>query len=175
MPSEGAFIDVTGGMVVAKHAERAELPVAVAPTDARLDGINTIRAPLVAVGCWKLPAHFFIFDSSVVCPNSQQGFTSFAELRADLIDKKTQKKPPLSLFGHCDPVGDEVYNMMLGARRARAVYCALIHDVAGWEKLYSSNIGGDVWGRMSLQTMMGALLDGDGKPYWGGKADGAWS
>jgi hypothetical protein len=81
MPGEGLFIDVTGGMVMGTHPERPQMPVAVAPTDADNKGFNTIRAPLITVACWKLPDHFFDYDSSVVLPNSKDGFSKFMDLR----------------------------------------------------------------------------------------------
>lgn len=166
------FIDVTGGGIVATHPERPEAAVAVAPTDK--DKVNTIRIPLIAVACFLIPDHFFDFDSSVVHADAQDPITKFIELRRTLADTKLGA-PPLSIFGHTDPVGDVFYNMQLGWRRARSIYGLLIHDIDIWESLYFNALGGDVWGRRSLQMMLNTVTDSDGNPFYAGPVDGAWT
>ena len=177
MPSEGLFIDVTGGMVLAKHPERPQLPAGVAVTDSKTS-FNTIRAPLLAIACWKLPDDFFAFDSSLVDPVSRQGFLKFFELRKDLgvldADGKTKLLPPISIFGHTDPVGSEIYNNVLSGRRSRAVYATLVHDVEIWEDLHKHPHGNDTWDVKAEQTMLGpdSLKDANGAPYFDGPATG---
>jgi hypothetical protein len=176
MGEGGLFIDVTGGMVLAKHPERAQVPAMVAPTDDATKALNTIRAPLIAIACWKLPDHFFDFDSSVVVPESKGGFAKFFDLRKDLVDAKTGLAPPLTIFGHADPVGKDAYNSTLSSRRAAAVHALFTRNTDVWEFLYSDPQGtGDIWGRKSLQVMLGALPSQDGTPFFTGKADGVWS
>jgi hypothetical protein len=169
---DGIFIDVTGGGVLGTHPERPEAAVAVAPSGP--DQLNTIRIPLMAIACWLLPDHYFAFDSSLVHPDAQPQLTKFVGLRRRLTDPRAGA-PPLSIFGHTDPVGPIDYNMQLGWRRARAVYALLTHDVAIWESLYSVPLGGDIWGRKALQMMLGALSDATGEPYYPGPQDGVWT
>jgi outer membrane protein OmpA-like peptidoglycan-associated protein len=177
MAGAGLFIDVTGGMVLGTHPERPQLPVAVAPTDGDGKGLNTIRAPLVTIACWKLPDHFFAFDSSVIAPDAKNGFAQFIQLRRQLADAKTGAAPPLSIFGHADPVGDDAYNTVLSSRRAAAVYGLLVRDLDLWDFLFTNRqiCLGDDWGQRSLQVMLGAVPDAAGAPYYDGPADGVMS
>ena len=65
--------------------------------------------------------------------------------------------PPLSIFGHADPVGDDDFNKVLSGRRANAFYSMLVRDVDAWEKLFGNPAGGDDWGVRSIQTMLATV------------------
>lgn len=67
---------------------------------------------------------------------------------------RTRRSP---IFGHSDPTGDEDYNKVLSGRRAEAIYAVLTHDVARWERLYTSQTGGDNWGAKNVKLMLEAL------------------
>jgi hypothetical protein len=123
---------------------------------------NSIATFLIPVGCWRVEDMRFAFDSSFVLP----GIAAEMPLLADLREKHTIRlkgatpgaeilsPPPLSLFGHADPVGNDDYNKQLSGRRAMAIYALLIRDTAMWEKLFSHGFSGDNWGDPALQTML---------------------
>jgi peptidoglycan hydrolase-like protein with peptidoglycan-binding domain len=69
--------------------------------------------------------------------------------------KKNGKYPPLSLFGHADPVGEDAYNKQLSGRRARAIYCLFTHDVNGWEQLYNAE-----WSSKNVLQLMRQATSG---------------
>lgn len=123
----------------------------VAPTLAA--HINTIRARLIPVGCWKMEDLRFEFDTSIVRPEARNEMSKLARLRA------AHPGAPLSIFGHADPVGNDIYNKQLSGRRARAVYALLIRDVEMWEELYNAKIQGvgDPWKYKAIQIMLRAL------------------
>lgn len=155
------LIDDSTVGIFAVHAVRATLPVLVAPTtDDAPAAFNTIREPLVTIGCANLPDDHFAFDSSVLSANSIEGFKKFGSLL------RRNPTAPAALFGHADPEGKDLYNKFLSERRARAVYAALRRDVAMWEALFENPEGaaGDVWGTRSIQIMLEALGDFDGAP-----------
>lgn len=152
------LIDDSSVGIFAVHAVRATLPVQVAPTtDDAPNAFNTIRDPLVTIGCANLPDDHFAFDSSVLAANSIEGFKKFGSLL------RRNPGAPAGLWGHADPEGGDLYNKFLSERRARAVYAALRRDAAMWEALYENpeGAGGDVWGTRSIQTMLAALEDFD--------------
>jgi len=156
------FVDVTGDSdgKVAKHPARLHLPVLVAPsTDA--DTFNTIRAPLIAIACMKLPDSNFDFDSTLVLPIAADKFQRFARLRTDLVDKKTGEQAPASVFGHADNQGPNDYNSMLSAHRAAAVYAILTRDVALFDDVrnHSATGVGKFWGDRGDRKMLSFVVD----------------
>lgn len=157
------FLDIADDAgVVATHPEQIEFPNRVATSLEGDNTHNTIKPFLLVVGCALAPDNHFQFDSSFVTPDAKRGMKRLARLFADLTDptidsdKESDKTPPLSIFGHADPVGSNEYNSILSARRARAVFGMLIRDAKIWESLFSRHhpMGGDVWGPESLQTMI---------------------
>ena len=120
---------------------------------------NTLGERLAPQGCFRLDDMRFEFDSSFVKPEVADEMPFLA----DLIEKHTMNaqqgriKPPLSIFGHADPIGEDDYNKRLSGRRAAAVYAMLVRDVDMWEDLYSHSAGGDNWGVRSTQTILAAL------------------
>lgn len=148
------MVDETTAGIFASHANRAVLPVIVAPTASdRAKAFNTVRKDTVAVACANLYPSNFAFDSSVVAPEAREGFQSLGRI--------IRRHPgcPMSLFGHADPSGNDIYNKWLSERRARSIYAVMRRDVAIWEALYSDPQGasGDAWGLRSVQLMLDAL------------------
>src|SRR5262245_38531658 len=120
-------LDETEEGVVATHTARVELPVLTAHTieENRSKFLNTIRPSLVTIACMNLTNKGFEFDSSFVGPKSRDRFTAFAELMKRLSkDDPTGagRFPPITIFGHTDPSGDEAYNKRLSGRRAKAMF-----------------------------------------------------
>jgi hypothetical protein len=141
------------GNVAADHPPPEPLRALVAPTTA--DRFNTIAERLVPKGCFRLEDVHFEFDSSFVKPEVAQAMPALADLRNK--HKQGDLVPPLSIFGHGDPVGKDDYNKRLSGRRAQAIYAMLVRDEALWEELFSHPAGGDQWGNASIVTMLDAL------------------
>ena len=74
------MLDIGPAGIVASHPQRFELPLLVAPRPEEQPSTerNTIRAQLVTIGCMRLFKAGFAFDSSVVGPEAERSFTSFA-------------------------------------------------------------------------------------------------
>ena len=156
------FVDIGPDGAVAVHPQRLELPVLLSPIaeERKASDVNTVREPLVAIGCMKLPSGSFEFDSSLIGPQAEARLTKFAKfmqaLRAqDTVEPK--RFPPISLFGHADPTGKEGYNATLSGRRALAVYGLLTRKVALWDTLFKG-FGGDVWDRRAVRLMLSTSL-----------------
>ncbi len=139
------------GGVASNHPVPQTLPVLAGPTTA--DDFNTVRAALIPVGCWRIEDLRFEFDSSILRPETKKEFAKLADLF------KSHAGAPISLFGHADPVGDDVYNKSLSGRRVEAVYAVLTRNVDMWEKLYGSLIqgSGDAWKYRAVQVALQGL------------------
>lgn len=148
MANEDA-VDIIGGLS-ADHPAGDLLPVLASPSTAG-KGKNTIRMELVPVGCWKLEDVRFAFASSFLLPETKKEFDELAALL------KKHPKAPLTVFGHADPVGDDVFNKKLSGNRAESVYAVLIRDVARWEQLRKAGGNAEGWGTSSIQHMVKAL------------------
>ncbi|MBK8258109.1 MAG: OmpA family protein [Polyangiaceae bacterium] len=137
------------GGVTAESPTRVRLPMFVAPTTTSFH--NTFRPELNPVACCRLDDVRFGFESSFVRMSATNELARLGEL--------LNSKPGvvLSIFGHADPVGSDDFNKLLSGRRAMAVYGLLVRDVALWEKLYSSPLGGDDWGLPAIRSMLEAL------------------
>lgn len=150
----------TEGGVSGDHPVIEGTPAKVAPATGKEQ--NVLAKFLIPLGCWRVEDIRFAFDSSFVLP----GVAAEIPLLAQLREKHTMRvpggspgseilvPPPLSLFGHADPVGNDDYNKQLSGRRAIAIYGLLTRDTALWEKLFSHSFGGDKWGDGSLETML---------------------
>jgi hypothetical protein len=112
---------------------------------------NTYRPAFFPVACWHIYDIRFEFDSSFVLPDSQDEMAELKRLCAE------HPESPMSVFGHADPVGDEVYNKTLSGRRAKSVHDLILRDIDGWEELYSKPFGGDVWGQKAYGKMLEAV------------------
>ena len=138
------------GGVSASHAAPRTQTGLMAPTMGK--DFNTIRVALIPIACWRLEDLRFDFDSSFVKPAAKEEFQHLINLIE--AHRKYETTPPLSVFGHADPSGDDDYNKKLSGRRAMAVYGVLTRDTELWEELYSHPLGGDNWGKQRLQTMV---------------------
>ena len=150
----------TSGAVAADQQEVEPKPVPVAPSTA--DQFNTLGARMIPKGCFRMEEIRFAFDSSFPGPDVKGDMPDLA----DLIERHSLKvegppaktiPPPLCIFGHADPVGQDEYNKPLSGRRALAVYAMLVRDVDIWEDLYTKSQGGDQWGTAQVQIMLAAL------------------
>jgi len=156
--AEGMFIpdmveDDDGG-VAADHPPKLTLPVITAPfPEAQKSNFNALRRSLITVACKDIPGTHFAFDSSVLSPLSREGFKQVK----GIIDRHFGS--PLSIFGHADPEGSEVYNKFLSERRAEVIFALFIRDVPAWERLFSHHeqTAGDVWGDDAVELMLTSL------------------
>lgn len=145
------------GGVSARHPPRASLPLVVAASTG--DERNTIRMRPLPIGCWRLEDVRFDFDSSLIRPDAQGELTELATLWHEAGE------PPLSIFGHADPVGDDEYNKTLSGRRARAVYGLLTRDTATWETLYTQPFSTDDWRKNAVAMMLPAVGASDVRDF----------
>ena len=139
---EGSILESTEEGVVASHAERQQQPFLASTATEKT--FNVLGLDIVPIACLHLGDILFDFDSSFVRPEVSKLLTSLPGLREKRKNPHGQL-PPVNIFGHADPVGDEDYNKHLSGRRAKAVYGVLLHDVSIWEQLYSQPFGGDNW------------------------------
>jgi hypothetical protein len=137
---------------VASHPDQSTQPLLVAPTTA--SEFNTLGLDIVPVACLALHDVVFDFDSSFPTPDVANILKELPGLRDNHKNAK-QQLPPLSIFGHADPVGGDIYNKPLSGRRARAIYGLLTHDVDVWERLYNEE-----W---SNQNALKIMRDATGK------------
>ena len=148
----------SGGSTAATHPAVPALEVLASPATA--SEFNTIRSAIIPIACWRIEDILFAFDSSFVLPEVRDEMPALAKLIDDHTEKRAVKRPPpLSIFGHADPVGTDEYNKFLSGRRAAAIYGMLTRRDEIWEDIYS-NTGifvepapGDKWGLPALQTM----------------------
>jgi len=162
------------GGTAGDHVVPKRTPFRVAP--ATQNEFDCIISPLIPIACWRVDDVRFDFGSSFVVPEAAREFAVLAELREKhkkddpRASTGTTLYPPLSIFGHADPVGDDDLNKRLSGRRATAVYATLTRKAALWEDLYSNVQCGDRWGVRSVQMMLLALgflsgpVDGDAGP-----------
>src|SRR5581483_4726016 len=151
----------TAGGLTGDHPPKTLPPVLVAPATA--DEKNLYKDPLITVACWRMDDIRFEFDSSFVGPDAAEEFKLLAVLR------KKHPKAPLSIFGHADPVGDDIYNKKLSGRRARAIYGLLTRDTGMWEELFSDSEGiNDKWGDNAISRMRSTLGITDTTPTTAG-------
>jgi hypothetical protein len=150
-------------VVTATQTGAAPLTVFAAPSTG--SEFNSVGERLVPKGCFKVEDLLFDFDSSFVRPEIGAELPQLAKLRND--NKVGDLLPPLSIFGHADPVGDDDINKRLSGRRAIAMYAMLVRDVDLWEELFSNPAGNDNWGTRAVQTMLSTVqapiaVDGKG-------------
>lgn len=132
-PYAGEIHSATLHGTVASHKPRDVQPLLLAPTTT--DDFNAIALDLVSVACLSLHDILFEFDSSFPLPVVAKMLDRLPALR-ELHKNKKGEFPLLSLFGHADPVGGDIYNKLLSGRRARAIYGLLTHDSGIWSQLY---------------------------------------
>jgi hypothetical protein len=139
----------TAGGIAGSHGAIAVNPIVVGPTTSSEQ--NSVVAGIVPVACWKVEDIRFAFDCSFVRPEISTEIGQLASLRE--MHKQTAGSPPqavtvyppLSIFGHADPVGTDDYNKQLSGRRAIAIYALLTRQPSLWQQLYKVPEGGDNW------------------------------
>ena len=166
----GVVHSATDGGVAGSHTAVADAGVLVGPSTASEQ--NLVTAGLIPIACWSVDDVRFNFDSSFVLPAVAKEIAALAKLREahkKPVVPRTDPKlpqfifPPLSIFGHADPVGQDDYNKLLSGRRAAAIYGLLTRRDEVWEDLYSNKgvftgpAAGDKWATPSIQTMLTAL------------------
>ena len=165
-PAAASTYGTSDGGISGSHPAVAALQVKAGP--ATEEEFDTVRMPLIPVACWRVDDIRFPFDSSVVLPEVRDELQSLSALlrthaEPDPPDGRG-RKPPLSVFGHADPVGNDDYNKALSGRRAAAIYGLLTRRDEIWEDLYSNKgtfaaaAAGDRWGTGSIQIMLSALV-----------------
>src|SRR5581483_2939373 len=126
---------------------------------------NVINFPLIPIACFRVDDIRFGFGSSFVTtdPNDDQNdIRKEMQLLVDLLEANPQS--PLSVFGHADPVGDDIPNKQLSGRRATVIYALLISttDPDSAVKLWQGVAKTEKWGsneHQHMQTITG-LPDG---------------
>ena len=170
VPADGDSRSVHGasdGVTAGTHSAPGPLCVFAAPSTG--EEFNRVRAAIFPIACFKLESMRFDFESSVVLPELRREMPILAQLLADHTEPDNLKRtPPLSIFGHADPVGDDDLNKALSGRRAAAIYGLVTRRVEVWEDLYKTGstggagkfvraAAGDVWGIRSIQIVLNAL------------------
>ncbi len=162
--STGSIQNSSDGGVAGTHPNALAHAVLVGTSTA--NERNLITTGIIPVACWRVDDVRFEFDSSFVRPQLAKEVKHLAELREQ---HKMEIKPaigsqpavavfpPMSIFGHADPTGNDDYNKQLSGRRSIAIYGMLIRDTKLWEELYSQPLGKDKWGVKAIQTMLTAL------------------
>ena len=143
------------GVVTAPQAGAAPLTVFAAP--ATSTEFNTLGERLVPKACFKVEDLLFDFGSSFIRPEMKDHLPKLTQLRND--NKVGDVFPPLSIFGHADPVGDDDLNKVLSGRRAIAFYAMLVRDADLWESLFTPPVHDDNWGTRSVQTMLSTVQE----------------
>lgn len=165
LPDDGLPGLFEGDGVAAAHPLRALQPFLVAPTVAQ--AFNTLSLDLVAVACVQVPDILFEFDSSFPSPSVAPMLQQIPVLQQQHTNARGQK-PPLSVFGHADPVGNDDYNKQLSGRRAMAIFAALTHDKALWDFLMDHPHGGDNW---QAKNVLATMRKAGGTPANASRAD----
>jgi hypothetical protein len=151
---------ISEAVVAADHTPAPGEPPRVAPaTGGERNRIRTIISP---IACWRAEDVFFDFDSSYIKPHGAREIAALRDLREKhkLVIGDKSHFPPLSIFGHADPIANDDYNKKLSGRRAAAIYGLLTRDTELWEHLFSEPYGGDSWGKDALFAMAKALRAG---------------
>jgi len=146
------------GGVSALHPRLAPPPVRAAPTLEQR--FNTVAVRVAPLACWRAHDMRFAFASSFPKPEIRTEMRSLKKLIDfhTIVEPATKKAhpPPLSVFGHADPTGDDESNKILSGRRAQSVYGLLTRDDALLESIFSKPQGHDNWGEPALRIMVGA-------------------
>jgi OmpA family len=152
--NSGTVHRATDKGTVASHPEVDAQPFFVAPTVAQ--AFNVLALDINAVACLSLHDVLFAFDSSCVNPEAETILKELPGLR-ERHKSKLGEFPPVTVFGHADPVGTDSYNKTLSGRRARTIFGLLLHDSAIWEDLYTHPFQGDRWKGPQIAAMLDAL------------------
>ena len=163
MSDAGTLEQITTGGLSGSHEKPENFALRVAPTTT--DDFNSVRMRLIPVACWRVDDIRFAFDSSMVLPAVRDEMPALAKMIAkhsidDPAKAGVKLAPPVALFGHADPVGNDDYNKSLSGRRAAAIYGLVTRRDEVWEDLYSNtgifaqSAAGDKWGTGAIQIML---------------------
>ncbi len=173
----GGLLGLSDGGIAAKHGPVDDFQILVGPSTE--NEFNTARLRLIPVACWRVEDIRFDFDSSFILPGVKDEMRFLAKLIANHTQEATPgrpgQQPPISLFGHADPVGNDAVNKPLSGRRAATIYGMLTRRDEIWEDSYSNtqiftgSAAGDNWGTRSIQIMLNHLagpvdVDGEMEP-----------
>jgi len=155
--------DVTAGGVSGHHPKADGFRALVAPSTG--DELNTIRLRLMPIACWRVDQIRFAFDSSFVTPEISEELKMLRDLRSfhkKTCSDRTELYPPISVFGHADPVGSDEYNKALSGRRAAIIYGLIISNAEPDKafKLWKDVADTERWG----EQQNGAMRDTTGLP-----------
>jgi hypothetical protein len=148
-----ASASASEGGVAGKHNAPPPFEVLLGPSTG--SEFNTARLPLAPVACFRVDDIRFAFDSSFIAAETDEKNDVRSELKllAELLGELPGS--PLSVFGHADPVGDDVPNKILSGRRARIVYALIISnkepDLA--LKMWQDVAAEEKWGASQRQNM----------------------
>ena len=148
-----ASASVTEGGVAGKHDAPRRFEVLLGPSTG--SEFNTARLPLAPVACFRVDDIRFAFNSSFIAAETDEKNDVRSELK--LLAELLAELPgsPLSVFGHADPVGDDVPNKILSGRRARIIYALIISnkepDLA--LKMWQDVAAEEKWGASQRQNM----------------------
>jgi hypothetical protein len=128
MSGDGSLHDASGGGVSGHHSAAEPFELLVSPSTSA-EHKNTVRLRLIPIACWRVDQIRFAFDSSFVSPEITQELKTLQGLREFHTRRDFNGNtlfPPLSVFGHADPIGSDDYNKALSGRRASVIYGLLI-------------------------------------------------
>ncbi len=124
---------------------------------------NLFSLEVIPVACWRVDDLRFAFNSSFVRPETAGEIARLKDLREQ--HRKTingvDVYPPLSIFGHADPVGSDTLNKTLSGHRAMAIYGLLTRTTSIWNTLYSSPEVGDDWTKARARATMVDFVGSD--------------
>lgn len=133
-----------GGMS-AEHSFKTRTTHFVAPSTAEKEILNVIKLEVQTVACWKVEDICFDFDQAFVRKETKIQIKKLADLYKKLTGLferhpayKSNPRPPLSIFGHADPVGKDPYNKTLSENRAKAIYGVLTRKVETWKEIFKT-------------------------------------
>ena len=152
----GQLHAASGGGIAGSHASAPEFQFLVSPATG--NERNTARLRPIPVACWRVDDIRFDFDSSFVTPDIGAELQILVNLRDAHKQQDANGKvqyPPLSIFGHADPVGSDDYNKDLSGRRAAAIYALLLSgtDSAKAAELWAEIASTEKWGRNQGRVM----------------------
>jgi hypothetical protein len=131
--------------VTGEHVFKERIEFNVSPSTSRKETENTIKLGLQVVACWKAEDLCFDFDKPFVRPDTRDELEDFARHYNKLVYMFEQQpaywdtpRPPVSIFGHADPVGKDPYNKTLSENRAKVIYGVLTRDVDKWKEVFKT-------------------------------------
>jgi hypothetical protein len=151
---QGVIHTITDGGLSGSHAPVEPIEYLVGP--ATSDQRNIAHLRLIPIACFRVDDVRFKFGSSFVASDPSDEKQDIRAELAHLVELlKKHPDSPISVFGHADPVGSDVYNKQLSGRRAIVIYALLISntDSATAVRLWQQVSRDESWGEDHRQTM----------------------